>query len=482
MKNLLALLLLTTCFAGLSGQEEANSERPHIVFIIADDIGWDDLSCYGHPTISTPNIDKIAQEGIRFDQMFLTASSCSPSRCSFISGRYPHNTGAAELHTPLPDNIPTIASVLKDVGYYCVQAGKWHMGESAKSSFDQVILEGNGVGGEEQWVKCLQDRAKDQPLFAWLAAFDAHRAWQAHDLQPPFDPDKVHVPPYLVDEEETRKDLAKYYDEIIRFDHYVGEVERELERQGILDNTLLIITSDNGSPFPRCKTRVYDSGMKTPFIVKWNQGISTPGSFTESLVSIIDMAPTLVELAEGELPESFQGKSFHTLFDQPSLPFRSYVFAEHNWHDFEAFERMVRTPDFMYVLNLRAQFMNQGPADAINSASFQDLLARKGAGELTQAQVDIFMHPRPREELFDCRMDPLQLNNLASRNDYQEELASLRNIMKEWREVTGDALPEKLSKDQFDRLTGDRLMEMVDRGEMPGSSDNAISITASGPF
>ncbi|MHB1179921.1 MAG: sulfatase-like hydrolase/transferase, partial [Daejeonella sp.] len=263
MHRITAFIFLLNLFALLASHfalaQTYSGKKPNIIYIIADDVSWDDIGCYGNPAVRTPNIDKIAKQGIRFDNVYLTASSCSPSRNSIISGRYPHNTGAAELHTPLPAEKIPFPLLLKESGYYTVQAGKSHFGTPALRAFDKAY-EGKegGTGGEERWVKCLQERPKDKPIFAWFAAFDAHRPWQADDFGTPQDPAKVVVPPYLSDTEATRKDIASYYNEIARFDFYIGEVMQELKRQGIEKNTLIMIMADNGRPFPRSKTRVYD--------------------------------------------------------------------------------------------------------------------------------------------------------------------------------------------------------------------------------
>lgn len=473
---------LLACPVMLSAQ--AAREKANIVLIIADDVGWNDLGCYGNEVVKTPNIDRMAVEGMRFTNAYVTASSCSPSRCSILSGRYPHNTGAAELHTPLPAEVPIFAELLQEAGYYTAQAGKWHMGEAAKRGFDAVHdkNEENGDGGEDQWAPLLRERPEEKPFFMWFAAYDAHRPWGPNGFSGTHSPDAVTTPPYLADAPATKDDLAKYYDEITRFDHFIGLVEKELERQGVLENTLIMILSDNGRPFPRCKTRVYDSGMKTPFIIKWPEGIRQPGAVCKSLVSTIDIAPTVLELAGAEIPASFQGRSFAGLLDDPDREFRRYIFTEHNWHDYESLERMVRTMDFLYVLNLRPGLSNNGPADSNSSPSFRDLKDLRDAGMLTAAQAEVFMIPRPREELFDCRKDPVQLMNVASLPEYAGQLKELRQVLKQWREETADTSPENLTGDWFDRETGERLEGEHPRGEMPGAGSNATRVTDKGPF
>lgn len=450
------------------------AERPNFVFIIADDISWDDFGCYGNSYVKTPNIDKLAEEGLRFDNAFLTASSCSPSRCSIISGKYPHSNGAAELHTELPDTEIPFPLLLKESGYYTAHAGKWHMGTAAHRAFDIYTDKNgynNGDGGENNWIPFLKDRPKDKPFFFWLASFDAHRPWGADTFKITHDPNKLEVPVYFSDTPETRQDMASYYNEIGRFDYYVGKVRRELEKQGVLDNTLIIVMADNGRPFPRCKTRVYDSGMKTPFIVYWPKGLKKKGGHTESLISSIDVSSTILEMAGIEQPEEYQGVSFLPILKSPKSETREYIFSEHNWHDYEAYERMVRTKDFLYLWNARPDLTNCGPADSKNSATQHALDKVKAEGRLTPAQADIFVVPRPEEELFDLSLEKEQLLNVASVEKYQDKLKSLRSLLQKWMSETGDTTPDSLTPDWFDRETGAPLKIERKRGTMPGTSD-----------
>ncbi len=479
MRYFLGLFLLI-----LTGQSAVygSGQPPNFIIFIGDDISWNDLGCYGHPTIKSPNIDKLAAEGIRFTNAYLTASSCSPSRCSIISGRYPHNTGAAELHTPLPPDIPTFPDKLKKAGYYTVSSGKWHMGPDAKKGFDKVIEEPFDTGGEQHWLETVQDRPIDKPFFFWFASHDAHRGWQADDFGIPHDPANAVIPPYLADAPATRKDLASYYNEIQRFDHFIGRVVAELRKQGALKNTLILIMADNGRPFPRCKTRAYDSGMRTPFIIHWPAGIAEKGIVSNSLISVIDIAPTLLDLAGLSQGNTFQGISFAGILKNPDLEHRKYVFSEHNWHDYEAHERMVRTKHFLYVVNYRPQFSNQGPADSNTSPSYADLKAVRDRGELSAAQADVFMKPRPHEELFDCIDDPMQLTNIASRPEYGHVLRDFRSIMHLWMTETGDNVPDNLTPSWYDPETGHDLGKPHVRGEMPGAKTHAMKNNSKGPF
>lgn len=458
-------------------------QRPNIILIIADDVSWDDIGCYGNTAIRTPNLDRLANDGIRFTNAFVTSSSCSPSRSSIITGRYPHNTGAAELHTPLPSHLSFFPELLKNSGYYTAQAGKWHEGPHTRRAYDTLIAgDINGDGGEDQWMSLLKGRPKEKPFFFWFAPFDAHREWQEDKVNGPYPPSEVIVPPTLVDTEETRTDLAAYYTELERLDSYVGHLEKELQAQEIGDNTMIIFMADNGRPFPGSKTRLYDRGVKTPFIIKWPKGITNAGTQCSSLVSSIDIAPTLLTIANVPLTETIQGRSFAGLFKSPEKKFRNYVFTEHNWHDYEAYERAVRTTKFLYVFNGRPEFANQGPLDAVNSPSFKALMKAKGDGKLTPIQEDLFLSPRPSKEFFDVVRDPLQQLNIVGDKEYAGDVRKLEKILKRWQDQTGDTHPVNLTKDWYGRVNGETLLEKDKRGEMPGKANGAERINKGGPF
>ena len=480
----LVLLVGGDCIA----QKQPNAMPPNIVFIIGDDISAEDIGCYGNDKIRTPNLDRMAREGLKFTNFYLTASSCSPSRTSILTGRYPHNTGAAELHTALPEHLEYFPELMKQSGYYTAHSGKFHEGPNTRRAYDLMVNDRKlvGEGGEQQWVNILQNRPKNQPFFFWFATFDAHRPWSAVDSFPqPHDPGKdVKVPPPLLDAPNTRTDLAAYYNEIGRIDHYLGQLQRELERQGIADNTLIVFMADNGRPFSGSKTRVYDTGMRTPFVVKWPKGIPKPGAVCESLVSAIDIAPTLLQAAQAGPSKTTQGVSFFDLFKNPKQKFRNYVFSEHNWHDYEAYERAVRTKDYLYVINKRPELTNEGPIDANQSPSAQDLKAARKKGKLTPIQEDIFRSPRPEEEFFDVRKDFIQEKNLINDPAYAAEVEKLRKVLKQWQAETGDTVPETLTPDWYHRETGKPLdaQKQSLRGEMPGAAKDAARIEAKGPF
>jgi len=465
------LLLLVTSLAEAAG----STRQPNIVFLIADDMAWDDCGAYGHKTVRTPNLDKLASEGMRFDRAFLNASSCSPSRSSMITGRYPHNTGAQELHWPLPPYQVTFVELLRKVGYWTAAAGKWHLGDAVKDRFDLVreadpsgfrlanpsappapTADESGKSGAGRWVSTLQARPKGKPFFLWLAAFDPHRPYEEGIIPNPHRPEDVVVPPYLADVPETRKDLALYYDEITRLDGYVGDLLAELDRQGERNNTLVLFISDNGRPFPRAKTTLYDSGIKTPWIVRWPTHVN-PGTASQSLVSSIDIAPTFLELAGVKAGPSFQGKSIVPVLKNPKAAIHDTVFAERHWHDFDDQARAVRSEGYKYIRNYYPDVPRTPPADAVRSLTFQAMRLLRDAGKLTPEQLACFLKPRPSEELYDTAADPRELHNLASDPRYAATLKQMQLALDKWRRVTGDRLPPNRTPDEFDRETGNPL-------------------------
>ena len=479
---IIPLLSGPVIFGGVSCS--SGEAKPNFVFFIADDVSWADIGCNGNSRVKTPNIDNLAAKGMRFNGFFLTASSSSPSRNSIITGRYPHNTGGEELHSEPPEFMVSFPELLRENGYYTCQAGKFHMGNYARRGFDQINDgKGNGDGGEEQWLRCLKERPADKPFFFWFAAHDAHRVWGPNLFSGIHKPDSVIPPEYLADGIKTKQDIASYYDEIARFDHFIGEICDELDRQNLTENTVIIVMADNGRPFPHSKTRVNDRGLKSPLVINWPLGMMDKNVECNSLISAIDLAPTILDLASVQVPETVQGHSFKALLNKPQSAFRKFVFAEHNWHDYEAHERMVRTIEYLYILNSRPQYTLPGPADAIGSESFSELdtLYKKGLASLIQS--DIFVFPRKSEELFNTLQDPDQFRNIAENPESKVILDSLRAAINEWMEVTGDNIPENITKDWYNRAPGYIKTEHFNiRGEPVGKRHNATSNNSKGRF
>jgi N-sulfoglucosamine sulfohydrolase len=451
--------------------------RPNFILYITDDVTWDDLGCYGDTVAKTPHIDKLASQGIRFDNAYLTISSCSPSRCSLITGRYPHNTGACELHTQLPQDQPLFPKLLKDAGYYTALSGKHHMGNKADIAFDK-ISKGKGPGKQEDWVDLLQDRPKNKPFFFWFASTDAHRGWQLDENTPKYNPEDIHVPAYLFDGPKTRKDLAEYYHEVSRTDHFVGELIKELKQQNVLSNTYILCMTDNGRPFPRCKTRLFDSGIKTPLIIA---GPNIPhGSTTTSLVSSIDIGPTFLELAGVKKDSRIQGVSFARILCDTNARTRDYVFAEHNWHVYQAHERLVRWKNWTLIRNAFPEKQNLCMESDPSFPSGTELWDAHRAGKLNPRQLDIFLQPRPKIELYDLSKDPDQLHNVADVAENKEIRKKLLQILDRWAKQTADSVPQNITNDR--QLPDGTRLKTHKRGDQPGVLEGSLTNNHPGPL
>ncbi|MED6314656.1 MAG: sulfatase, partial [Verrucomicrobiota bacterium] len=315
---------------------------------------------------------------------------------------------------------------------------------------------GDARSGCDQWVPMLKTRPKNKPFFLWLAALDPHRDYDEGILENPHKPEEVKLPPYVADTPKSRKDYALYYDEITRLDRFVGEVMSELKQQGVLNNTFVLFISDNGRPFPRDKTTLYDSGIRTPFITHWPDRIK-PGSKSDSLVSSIDIGPAFLELAGLSKPKIFEGRSFLPLIRNPKLTIHDYVFAQRNWHDYEDRVRAVRNKRFKYIRNFYDDLPNTPPADVVRSIAYREMIRLRDEGRLTDSQKNTFIQPRAKEELYDIQNDPFELRNLATDSGQAKRLNRFRRALAKWQQDTNDAEPPFRTLDEFGREDGQAL-------------------------
>ncbi|MDB4331929.1 sulfatase [bacterium] len=461
MHRIANTLFLLACLGlpSVQSAENQKSEPTNFVIFVADDMAWDDSGPYGNQNVRTPNMDRLAVEGMRFDQAYLTCSSCSPSRCSMLTGRYPHNTGAGELHLPLPKDQTMLTTPLRAMGYWTAVVGKWHLGNAAAEQVDfRKGSKPDAMGAA--WVEAIENRPKDRPFFMWAAHSDPHRAYAPGAVTPPHAPERVSIPAFLPDTPDVREDLALYYDEVSRFDEHIGMVLEELESQGLTESTMILVISDNGRPFPHCKTMVTVPGVRTPFIAKLPNRIPA-GTTNQQVISSIDIAPTILELAGVKPLDTMQGKSLRRTLMDPKQVIRKHAFSEHNWHDYRAFERAAFDRQYCYVRNWLPSTPATPPADAVNSPTYREMKRLFKEGKLTDEQQACMMTPRREEFLFDTIKDPNCLNNLAEDPGMISRLKQLRLALDAWQKRTGDQFPgeDQLTPDGFNRETGDRMIK-----------------------
>ncbi len=407
-------LLRSSCFAGLCSSMlllwsiPAQAAVPNFVVIIADDLGANDLHTFGHPVVKSPNIDQLAQRGMQLNNAFLATSSCTASRASILTGRYPHSADSSKLNDVMPAHQQLVASYLRAAGYYTAVIGKWHNGGLVAPQFD-VVQDPPGDSGAEGWIEALRNRPKDKPFFFWFASRDPHVPYAPLQPDGPYQPQDAVILPAYLDGPDARYTIAQYYTEITRLDSYVGKVVDELRAQNLLSNTYIIFLSDNGAPMPRAKTTLYDAGIKTPLIMA---GANIPAqSQSNALVSAIDLMPTVLDLAGIAPAATMQGKSFLSVLKQPSANFRTDIFAEQSDHGYALNRRAVRSQNYLYIHNF-AENKNSCLLEA--QPMGLELVKAFHDRKLNHEQSLCFEPKLPAEELYAVQEDPLSLHNLAS--------------------------------------------------------------------
>ncbi len=416
---------------------EHKDKRPNFIFILIDDLEWSQLGIADNSSAVTPHIDTLARQGVRFDNAYLTTASCSASRASILTSRYPHNTGAPNLHDPLPDIYPTIASELSNAGYFTASIGKWHTGSFITHHFNKILPGGND-SGTLHWFSSLASVPKDKPFFLLLNSDDPHRPFTAEYFRPKHNPNDVWVPPYLGALSFTRKQVAAYMDEVTRIDSKIGLVMKQLKQQQLDNNTIVILASDNGAPWSRAKTTLYTSGIKTPLIIRWPNAIE-PNTVNTQLVSIIDIAPTMLTIAGIPIPPTFQGESmFNSLLIDPRTEIRPYAFAERNNHVFHLFSRAVVDKNYLYIRNTfpKSNLCNNG----YDANLYRDMHTLKNSHPFLFPSSICFDAISPREELYYLPNDPHNLISLvkSTKQSHQDALINLRTQLDKWRKETQD--------------------------------------------
>jgi len=423
----------------------------NIVLMIGDDHGRD-AGCYGHPVIKTPGMDRLAREGTRFTNAFAAVSSCSPSRSTLYTGTYNHANGMYGLAHAVHNfhsfpKMESVATALVRAGYRTAVLGKLHVGPEKVYPFEQLPCPGgprNVIRMAEEAGKFMAD-VGEKPFMLVVGFTDSHRDGKgfAHHTTYPgvnevrYDPARVVVPPFLPDTPAVRAELAEYCQSVSRLDQGVGAVLDAIAKAGRKNDTLVIYLSDNGMPFPGAKTTLYDPGIHLPLLVSCPTQ-SVRGGVCNAMVSWVDVAPTILDWAGVEQPESMAGRSFLGILDQENPAGWDRVFASHTFHEVTMYYpvRMVRTRRYKYLLNLAHQLEFPIAADLYNSRTWQNVLDR-GQTRLGCRTVEAFLR-RPREELYDLQADPDETRNLAGDPAHAETLAELRRQLRDWQQRTND--------------------------------------------
>jgi uncharacterized sulfatase len=441
----------TTALAALTTPRiafgEAGRKRPNILWLTCEDMS-PFLGCYGDPQARTPNLDKLAAAGIRYENAFSVCPVCAPSRSSIITGVYPSSLGTLHHRSQiqLPDHVRCFPEYLRNAGYYCTNNQKEDYNfKTPPTAWD-----------ESSGKAHFRNRPdKSQPFFAVFNFTITHESKigtlpkdfgkQDQELLEglePHDPSRMSVPPYYPDTEVIRRHWAHTYDLITAMDRQAGKVLQELAEDGLAEETVVFFFSDHGIGAPRGKRWLYDPGTHVPMIVRW-PGHIQPGSTTDRLMSFIDLAPTVLSIAGARIPDHMQGTPF---LGEAEGPPRNFLFCTRDRMD-ERYDtiRAVRNKRFKYIRNFEPKTPYDQPLTYPESFPIMQELRRvKAESGLVGPQNLLFLQEKPSEELYDTAQDPFELNNLAKDPGSKEILDALRAELERWMMETRDLglLPE----------------------------------------
>ena len=461
-RTLLRELIKTICFIVIAflGERlfavgDESSSRPNILFCIADDWGWPDAGAYGDPVVKTPAFDQLAHEGVVFENAFVTAPSCTPSRNSILTGQLHWRLGAgANLWSSLAVHHPVYPIMLEEAGYF---VGHWRK-SWGPGDWKALGRTRHPVGQQfkKGFREFLNSRPANTPFCFWLGASDPHRPYVAGSgARAGIDPAKVRVPADLPDCEVVREDIADYLFEVERFDRDVAAALAALEASGEADNTIVVMTGDHGMPFPRHKCHLYDSGTHVPLAIRW-PAVVPSGRRIKDFVSLADIAPTFLDAARVEIPAVVTGTSLLPLLASGESgqidPRRDHVLLGRERHtpaqespsDKGYPMRAIRTPEFLFIKNFHPERWPSGsPTGSTKGRPFADcdagptkqFLMDSVNDPMIQPFFDLAFSKRPANELYDLKNDPFQITNVAEDHRYADVLhqlsTRLEHILKE---------------------------------------------------
>jgi N-sulfoglucosamine sulfohydrolase len=433
--------------------------KPNILWISCEDI-TPALGCYGDSAANTPNLDKLASEGIRYTNAYSVAGVSAPSRCGIITGMYPTSIGGHNMRTTwigkqvgdslgLPERYSIVPPVevkcfseyLRAEGYYCTNNRKTDYQFFAPfTAWDECSTKAH-----------YRNRKPGQPFFAIFNFLTTHesRIWMQGGEPLLVDYNKVSLPPYYPENPVIRQDVARKYSNIAEMDRQVGIMLEELEQSGLMDSTIIVFFSDHGGMLPREKRELYDTGLKIPLLIRYPKKLFA-GKVTDELVSFVDFAPTMLSIAGIDIPKYMQGKAF--LGDQKSEA-RSYIYGARDRMDGHYdMVRAVRDKRFKYLKNYKPELPFVQNIQYRKQIPMMNVLYEYDRQDKFEGVQKLWWRDtKPREELYDCKNDPFEFNNLAEDPAYKEKLEELRGALKAWQDKYGDLgfIPETELVERF---------------------------------
>jgi len=445
----------TAAMSSLQGMLSANASRgttrrPNIFMLLTDDTPKIDHGCYGNRHVRTPNIDRLASEGMTFNNVCTPAPMCGPSRAAIWTGLNPIRNGAHPNHSSCIPGTKSLAHYMNALGYRTIMLGKQHVKprESFPFEYRDMTL-GYDRPGEE--IEAILADPGDKPLCVLMNHFETHWDFTAGTDIYKYHPDDVEIPPYLIDTPETRAQRARYYSEIEFMDTAVGRVLDLLERTNMVENTLCIYASDHGTHWPHEKWNLYDGGINVPFVARW-PGKIKPGTTSNALVSFVDVVPTFIDIAGGDIDqvvaecggEPLDGKSFLPVMLGETDSIQDGIYAVMTFGVITAYPmRAIRTRTHKYIWNIDSHFeypdywSTNLPSTQQEWAVWTSWLEKAKTDPAAAERVRANLY-RPPVELYDLEADPHELHNLADDPANSELLAELRGKLDAWMVQQGD--------------------------------------------
>ncbi len=417
-------------------QHAPAATKPNLLFVIADDCTFRDIGCYGGQA-HTPNIDRLATQGMRLTHCFQAAPMCSPTRHNIYTGQYPVKTGAYPNHTATYSHIKNITHYLKPLGYRVALSGKTHIGPRQLFQFEysgQKNPDMNAI--DTLFGQCAEN---ETPFCLFACSNEPHTPWDKGDASR-YPPEKIKLPAYIPDTPVVRDGYSRYLAEVTYYDSQVGELMDLLDKHKLADNTLVIVVSEQGNSMPFAKWTCYDNGLQSAMIVRW-PGKVKPGSLSDAMVEYVDVTPTFVAAAGGQLAAELDGESMIDLFTGKVTEHKQFAYGIMttkgiiNGNDSYPI-RSVRSRTHKLILNLQhdQKFTNA----CTKSAEFLSMIKAADAGDdLAKWAVNRY-HYRPAVEFYDVIEDPLEMHNLADHPEYADKIAALRKQLDAWMESQGD--------------------------------------------
>ena len=440
-------ILLITMPAGTARA----TERPNFLIIMADDCTYNDLPVYGGVNARTPNIDRLASQGLVFKRAYLSEAMCQPCRAELYTGQYPLRNGCAWNHSASRPTTTSMPMHLGRIGYRVGLAGKVHVGPSRAFQFEKVDgFDPNCVRNptqkhDTQGVRGFFTRQKSQPFCLVVALVEPHVPWVMGDASE-YPAEKITLPPNLADTQRTRADYCRYLAEITYMDSQVGEILKALEESGREDDTLVLFTSEQGSQFPGCKWTNWDTGLHTALVARWPGRIAA-GKRTNALVQYADVLPTLLDAAGGDASQhAYDGTSFLPVLLRETSEHRQYTYGLHNnIPEGPAYPiRTVFDGQYRYIRNLtpgeiyiEKHLMGVQGDGALNNPYWATWVGEAWNNPHTYQLVKRYVQ-RPGEQLYDTANDPYELTNVADDPAYAKLKARLRGELDRWMKAQGD--------------------------------------------